>query len=427
LARMGWTALQGELSRRRKAGELVGAGLAIFVDKGGLGRADGTRVSVDTTGAVELVTGGSNVGQGFATVMAQICADTLGVDYRRVRVVYGQTDRIAYGIGAHASRASVMTGSATHAATLKLRAKALEMAAALLQAAPDELDIMDGVVGHRDRPDGPSITLGEIARQLAPDSPTLGDRDPGLDAEGWFGTSHMTYPYGVQIAVLRVDGDTGAVTVERYLVAYDIGRAINPMLVEGQLVGGVVQGLGGALYEEFRYDERGEPLSVTFADYLMPTLREIPPIDVLLTEDAPSPLNPLGIKSAGEGGITPVGAVIAVAIDDAIGLPGGVTQLPATPQRVKALLRRRRESQAAARLAAGLAARGIRSGQRVAVWLPSRIETAIALLACSRNGYVCCPSLHRNHTAAEVIALVDRMRAAAVIADPGFGADSDRH
>jgi len=146
---------------------------------------------------------------------------------------------------------------------------------------------------------------------------------------------------------LRVDGDTGAVTVERYLVAYDIGRAINPMLVEGQLVGGVVQGLGGALYEEFRYDERGEPLSVTFADYLMPTLREIPPIDVLLTEDAPSPLNPLGIKSAGEGGITPVGAVIAVAIDDAIGLPGGVTQLPATPQRVKALLRRRRESQAA--------------------------------------------------------------------------------
>ena len=202
-------------------------------------------------------------------------------------------------------------------------------------------------MGYRDRPGGPSITLGEIARQLAPDSPTLGDRDPGLDAEGWFRTSHMTYPYGVQIAVLRVDGDPGAVTVERYLVAYDIGRAINPMLVEGQLVGGVVQGLGGALYEEFRYDERGEPLSVTFADYLMPTLREIPPIDVLLTEDAPSPLNPLGIKSAGEGGITPVGAVIAAAIDDAIGLPGGVTQLPATPQRVKALLRRRRETQAA--------------------------------------------------------------------------------
>src|SRR5438270_304587 len=149
--------------------------------------------------------------------------------------------------GANASRASVMTGGATIAATLKLRAKALEMAAALLQAAPEELDILDGVVGHRGRPGGPSITLGETARHLAPDSPILGDRDPGLDAEGWFRTSHMTYPYGVQIAVVRIDGDTGGVTVERYLVAYDIGRAINPMLVEGQLVGGVVQGLGGAL------------------------------------------------------------------------------------------------------------------------------------------------------------------------------------
>jgi aerobic carbon-monoxide dehydrogenase large subunit len=343
LAQIGWEALQVGLKQRRKAGELVGAGIGIFVDKGGLGPADGTRVSVDTTGAVELVTGGSNVGQGFVTAMAQICADTLGVDYRRVRVVYGQTDRIAYGIGAHASRASVMTGGATHAATLKLRAKALDMAAALLQAAPDDLDIADGVVLHRGRPGGPSISLAEIARHLAPDSPTLGDRNPGLDAEGWFRTSHMTYPYGVQIAVVRVDGDTGAVSVERYLVAYDIGRAINPMLVEGQLVGGVVQGLGGALYEEFRYDERGEPLCVTFADYLMPTVREIPTIEVLVTEDAPSPLNPLGIKSAGEGGITPVGAVIAAAIDDAIGIPGAVTRLPATPHRVKALLRARRE------------------------------------------------------------------------------------
>ena len=339
LRHIGWDAVQAELKQRRQAGELVGAGVGIFVDKGGLGPADGTRVSVDVTGAVELVTGGSNVGQGFATAMAQICADTLGVDYRRVRVVYGQTDRIAYGIGAHASRASVMTGGATHVAALKLRAKALDMAATLLQGTPEELDIVDGVVVHRDRPGGPSIALGEIARHLAPGSPTLGDRDPGLDADGWFRTSHMTYPYGVQIAVVQVDADTGQVAVERYLVGYDIGRAINPMLVEGQLVGGVVQGLGGALYEEFRYDERGEPLSVTLADYLMPTARDIPSIEVLITEDAPSPLNPLGIKSAGEGGITPVGAVIAAAIDDAIGIPGGVTQLPASPQRVKALLR----------------------------------------------------------------------------------------
>jgi CO/xanthine dehydrogenase Mo-binding subunit len=343
LARIGWGALHDDLRRRREAGELVGAGVAIFVEKGGLGPLDGARVTADATGAVELVTGGSSVGQGIATAMAQICAGTLGVDYRRVRVVLGQTDRIQYGIGAHASRASVMTGNATRAAALKLRAKALDMAGALLQAAPDDLDIVDGIVVHRDRPGGqtisPAIPLGDIARHLAPDSPLLGERDPGLSAEGWFRTEHMTYPYGVQIGVVRIDRETGKATVERFLLAYDIGRAINPMLVEGQLIGGLAQGIGGALSEEFLYDAGGEPLSMTLADYLMPTAREIPPAEVILTEDAPSPLNPLGIKSVGEGGITGVGAVIAAAIDDALGLPGGVTRLPATPQRIKALLR----------------------------------------------------------------------------------------
>ncbi len=191
---------------------------------------DGTRITIDATGAVELVTGGSSVGQGFVTAMAQICADTLGVDYRRVRVVLGQTDRIQYGIGAHASRASVMTGGATYAAALKVRAKALEMAGELLQATPEELDIADGVVRHRDRPEGPSIALGDIARHLAPDSPVLGGRDPGLTAEAWFRAAHMTYAYGVHIGVVRVDPETGHVAVERFLIAYDIGRAINPMM-----------------------------------------------------------------------------------------------------------------------------------------------------------------------------------------------------
>jgi CO/xanthine dehydrogenase Mo-binding subunit len=342
LAKIGWASLQAELRRRRAVGELVGCGIAIFVEKGGLGPLDGTRITVDATGAVELVTGGSAVGQGFATAMAQICADTLGVDYRRVRVVSGQTDRIQYGVGAHASRASVMTGSATYAAALKVREKALDVAASLLQARPGELDIVDGVVVHRDQPGGGSISLSEIARHLAPDSPTLGERDPGLAAEGWFRTEHMTYPYGVQIGVVQVDADTGEATVERFLLAYDIGRSINPMLVEGQLVGGFVQGLGGALYEEFRYDEHGQPLSATLADYPLPTAREAPAAELLVTEDAPSPLNPLGIKSVGEGGINGVGAVIAAAIDEAIGLPGAVTRLPATPQRLRTLINQRR-------------------------------------------------------------------------------------
>jgi CO/xanthine dehydrogenase Mo-binding subunit len=163
LARIGWVSLQADLHRRRAAGELVGSGIAIFVEKGGLGPLDGTRITVDTTGAVELVTGGSAVGQGFATAMAQICADTLGVDYRRVRVVSGQTDRIQYGIGAHASRASVMTGSATHAAALKVRAKALDMAASLMQASPHEIDVSMCDKAHADavrKTDGTPKTEG---------------------------------------------------------------------------------------------------------------------------------------------------------------------------------------------------------------------------------------------------------------------------
>ena len=138
--------------------------------------------------------------------------------------------------------------------------------------------------------------------------------------------------------MVKVDPGTGGVTVERYVIAYDIGRAINPTLVKGQIAGGCAQGLGGALLEEFTYNEHGDPLSVTFADYLLPTVREVPDIEIILTEDAPSPLNPLGIKGAGESGINGVGAAIASAIDDAIGIPGAVTQLPVTPQRLKAII-----------------------------------------------------------------------------------------
>ena len=132
----------------------------------------------------------------------------------------------------------------------------------------------------------------------------LAARPEGLSAEAEFTSSHMVYPYGAHVVQLKIDAETGGVTIERYLVAFDIGRAVNPMLVEGQIAGGMAQGLGGALYEEFLYSETGEPLSVTFADYLMPTAREVPAIEVIVSEDAPSPLNPLGLKGAGEGGIT---------------------------------------------------------------------------------------------------------------------------
>jgi aerobic carbon-monoxide dehydrogenase large subunit len=341
LAHFGWDKVQADVRRRRAAGEHVGTGIALFLEEGGRGPTDGARIAVDTSGAVEVVTGGASVGQGFETVMAQICAEALGVDYQRIRVVHGQTDRIPYGIGAHAARATVMTGGAVNETALKVREKAIATAAHLLQAPPDTLDIVDGVVARRDRPGGPSITLGEIAKRLAPASELLQDGQlPGLSAEAFFNSDHTVFPYGGQFAVVRVDAETGKVTIERLMISYDVGRAVNPMLLDAQLVGGSIQGVGGALFEEFTYDENGAPLAVTFADYLMPTLAETPPVEILITEDAPSPNNPLGLKGGGEGGINAVGAVIASAIDDAIGIAGAVTELPVTPQRLKKLLKR---------------------------------------------------------------------------------------
>ncbi|MGB6349015.1 MAG: xanthine dehydrogenase family protein molybdopterin-binding subunit [Pseudolabrys sp.] len=320
-----WTGLQKQLLARRKNGEKVGAGVAMFVEKSGLGPFDTVRVEIMPDGTIEVITGVASIGQGVETVIAQICADALGVDYGNIRVVHGQTDRIARGMGAFASRVTVMCGEATRLAATKLRAAILQAAAELMQTSADRLDVVNGEVVRTGTP-GPSMPLAELARGLS----------NGLSAEDTFESAHMVYPYGVHVAAVRIDGDTGAVHIERYVVAYDVGKAVNPKLVEGQIAGGLAQGIGGALFEEFRYDENGEPLSVTFADYLMPTAGEVPGVTVIVSEDAPSPLNPLGLKGAGEGGANPVGAVIASAIDDALQRPGTVIQLPVTPQWLKA-------------------------------------------------------------------------------------------
>jgi carbon-monoxide dehydrogenase large subunit/6-hydroxypseudooxynicotine dehydrogenase subunit gamma len=340
LAAFGWDKAKADIAARRAQGEAVGLGISYFVEESGRGPSDGAKASVDTSGEVELVTGGASLGQGFETAMAQICAEALGVDYRKIRVIHGQTDRIAQGIGAHAARAPGQTGGAVHVTALKLREKALDFASDLLQTPATDLDIIEGVVVKQGNPaGGPSITLADLSRQMAPGSKTLGAHEPHLSAEGYFNTDHTVFPYGIHLAQVAVDIDTGKTTVERFMVAYDIGRAVNPALVEGQLVGGCVQGLGGALYEEFDYDERGQPLAATFADYLLPTVGEVPNIECLLTEDAPSPHHPLGLKGAGEGGINGVGGAIAGAIDDAIAMPGAVEQVPVTPQRLRAILR----------------------------------------------------------------------------------------
>jgi CO/xanthine dehydrogenase Mo-binding subunit len=322
-----WDELQDQLRKRRGNGENVGSGVALFVEKSGLGPFDTVRIEVKPDGMVEVITGVASIGQGVETVIAQICADTLGIDYANIRVIHGQTNRIDRGMGAFASRVTVMCGEATRLAATKLRACVLQAAAEQMQTAAESLDIVNGEIVRIGSP-GPSMPMAELARTL-PD---------GLSAEDTFESTHMVYPYGVHLAAVRVDPETGSVEIERYVIAYDIGKAVNPKLVEGQIAGGLAQGIGGALLEEFRYDQSGEPLSVTFADYLMPTARDVPEISIVVAEDAPSPLNPLGLKGAGEGGVNPVGAAIASAIDDALRRPNSVTQLPITPQRLKTLL-----------------------------------------------------------------------------------------
>jgi aerobic carbon-monoxide dehydrogenase large subunit len=323
-----WTNLQQQLFKRRQNGEKVGAGVAMFVEKSGLGPSDTVKIEIKFDGSVEIITGVASLGQGVETAIAQICADALGVNYRNINVIHGQTDRIDKGLGAFASRVTVMCGEATRLAAIKLRAELLEVAAGLMQSNADALDLAGEQIVRRDFVSGNALTLAELARE----------HPAPLSAEATFESTHMVYPYGVHIAAVRVDADTGGVTIERYAIAYDIGKAVNPKLVESQIAGGLAQGIGGALLEEFLYDGNGEPLSVTFADYLMPTAREVPELSILVTEDAPSPLNPLGLKGAGEGGANPVGAAIASAIDDAIGRPGAVTRLPVSPQRLKALI-----------------------------------------------------------------------------------------
>lgn len=328
LERINYDRLRKEMSDRRAAGEKVGIGIAYFVEKSGLGPKDLVRISVDRNGEIEIVTGVASIGQGVETAMAQICAETLQVPIDRMTVIHGQTNRIEFGMGAFASRVTVMTGSAVKIAAETLVSQSLPIAAELLQAAPETITYADGVFLSSST--DATVSLAGIAGHLV--------ESGGLRSEGMFEADHMAYPYGIHFAQVRIDAETAGVEIERYLVAYDIGKAINPMLVEGQIVGAAAQGIGGALLEEFVYDEYGQPLAASFADYLMPTCHEMPDVECLVREDAPSPINPLGVKGAGEGGITAVGAAIASAVDDALQKPGAVHALPLSPERLYRIL-----------------------------------------------------------------------------------------
>jgi carbon-monoxide dehydrogenase large subunit len=314
-----------------------GFGLAMFVEKSGLGPQETADVTVSKSGAVHVASGGTSLGQGIETVLAQIAADALGVDPGVVRVVAGDTVAQPFGAGSWASRSTVVGGSAVHQAAIAVRERALQLAARILEVAESDLDLAEGSVTVRGDP-AAKLTLAAIAGAAEPASRHLRPGEPaGLTARRRFEVARMTYPYGAHAVLVEVDTGTGRVRVLRYLVAYEVGRAINPMLVEGQLRGGVAQGIGGALFEEFSYDEDGQPQAITFMEYRMPTAAEIPPVDVLLSQDAPSPGNPLGVMGAGEGGVSAAGGAVANAVRDALGLAGGVGQLPLTPARVRAL------------------------------------------------------------------------------------------
>ncbi len=324
-----WCA-DAEAPRRR------GVGVALFVEKSGIARWDYARVEITNSGGAQVYSGAASLGQGLETVLAQICAEGLGVDYGRVSVLHGDTAVIPAGMGAFGSRATTLGGSAVLRSSERLRERILKLASEQLEIAAADLELSGDRVFARGA-EARSITLAELHELAQPARVLPTGGAPFLSEEAYFLSEDMTFPYGVHCAAVEIDTETGGVEVVGYTVGYDVGRAINPVLVEGQIVGGAAQGIGGALLEELVYDEEGQLAAGSFMDYLLPTAGEAPPVDVLITEDAPTPRNPLGAKGAGEGGTAAAGAAIANAVADALGAEPN--RLPLTPERVVQLAR----------------------------------------------------------------------------------------
>lgn len=343
LAAVGYEAWRDEADAARASGRLVGTGCAVILEKAGLGH-DSAVVDVDTTGAVRVAMGGANVGQGIETVMAQIAAAEFGIRPQEVTVVLSDTDILPDGGGTFASRSTVVGGTAVKAAAEEVLRKAKQLAAGLLQVTPDDLRVRNGALESRRSPDR-RVTLAQLAAESVSPRQVRTGQETGLIGRGTYVAQGMTYPYGAHYAQVEVDPDTGVVKVLRYAITYEVGKAVNPALVRGQLAGGAVQGIGGALLEEFRYSEQGEPQDTSLSDYRWPRAADIPDIQVELFEEAPAPGNPFGARGAGEGGTAGPGAAIANAVRDALGLAADVGALPLHPPRVKALLRQQAASQ----------------------------------------------------------------------------------
>jgi len=314
---------------REGNGRLVGRGVGVYVEGTGIGPFEGAFVEVGDDGRVSVRTGACSQGQGHATIFAQVCADHLGVDADAVDVVTGDTAGLEKGWGTVASRSAVVAGNAVAEAAGVVREQALRAAGELLEIAVADLTVTAGRVAPRDAP-GRGLGLGEVARAAR-------ERGAPLAATFYFEPGTVTWANGAHAAVVAVDPETGEVEVLRYVVVHDCGREINPMIVDGQVLGGVAQGIGGALYEEVLYDDEGQLLNGTLADYLVPTAEEIPFVEVDRRE-TPSPLNALGLRGVGEGGAIVPPAAIANAVEDALSRFGAtVRRTPLTPPYVRSL------------------------------------------------------------------------------------------
>ncbi len=321
----------------RDQGIFRGVGIGFYVEGTGIAPYEGVEVRVEPTGHVHVATGYPAQGQGHHTTLAQVVAEELGLAPEAVVVESGRTDRFAWGVGTFASRAGVIGGNAALGAARAVRKKALALASEALEAAPEDLALADGSVHVKGAP-AMAVSLASLALKADPIITLEPGAEPGLRATEYCRPADGTFSSGVHGLIVAVDIATGMVEIEKYVVVHDCGVMINPAIVEGQVLGGTAQGIGGAFYEKLAFDEDGQLLTTTFMDYLIPTAMEIPPIEIHHMESRSS-LNPLGVKGVGEGGAIPVAAAFAGAVEDALEPFGAIVRaVPLDPPAVLAMI-----------------------------------------------------------------------------------------
>ena len=327
-----------EQPRLRAEGKHVGIGIVPFVETTGVGPYEGARITIEPSGKINVATGVGTQGQGHFTAFAQVVAEQLGVDIKDVNLVTGDTAQFHWGTGTFASRGAVVAANAIHASALIVREKVLKLASKLLEAPEEELELEDGYVRVADIP-RLSISLGDLATEANPLRGAVEPgTEPGLEATAYFGPKYGATAFGVHAMIIEVDPETMMVEIKRYVVVEDCGTVINPLILEGQIHGGVAMGIGNAFYEQLIYDENAQLLNASLADYLIPTASEIPRIEIGHFETR-SPLNPLGTKGVGEAGTIPVPALFAQAIENAF--PDHdleILEMPLSPNRLFELL-----------------------------------------------------------------------------------------